>query len=117
MARLANSALLDRILLPLIGQFESLCFKITPCGVFAVRQRQMPMHNYTLLGLAKRDASAEIQSSLGVSGVDLIAMVVSDSGLANAEPKWWNASPIGCMLIGLQPRGGWQVMLTPALNS
>ncbi|KAK3385622.1 hypothetical protein B0H63DRAFT_494532 [Podospora didyma] len=47
---------------------------------------------------------------LGLSGVDLIAMVVSDSGLANCEPKWWNASPTGCMLIGLQPRGGWQII-------
>ncbi|KAK4111015.1 hypothetical protein N656DRAFT_676678, partial [Canariomyces notabilis] len=48
------------------------------------------------------------QSSLGLSGVDLIAMVVSDSGLANCQPQWWNGSPTGCMLIGLQPRGGWQ---------
>ncbi len=55
------------------------------------------------------DASQEIQSSLGISGVDLIAMVVSDAGLANEEPKWWNASPFGCVLIGMQPRGGWQV--------
>jgi hypothetical protein len=55
------------------------------------------------------DASQQIQSSLGISNVDLIAMVVSDSGLANSEPKWWNASPFGCFLIGLQPRGGWQV--------
>lgn len=37
-------------------------------------------------------------------------MVVSDSGLASTEPQWWNASPLGCFLIGLQPRGGWQVM-------
>ena len=44
------------------------------------------------------------------AGVDLIAMVVSDSGLASAEPEWWNASPLGCFLIGLQPRGGWQIM-------
>ncbi|KEY63904.1 hypothetical protein S7711_11583 [Stachybotrys chartarum IBT 7711] len=51
----------------------------------------------------------DIQSSLGLSNVDLLAMVLSDSGLANAEPQWWNASPLGCFLIGLQPRGGWQV--------
>lgn len=57
------------------------------------------------------ETAPDVQSSLGLSGVDLIAMVVSDSGLANCEPKWWNASPTGCMLIGLQPRGGWQVRL------
>ena len=51
-----------------------------------------------------------IESTLGLSGVDLIAMLVSDSGLASCEPKWWNASPNGCMLIGLQPRGGWQIV-------
>lgn len=45
-----------------------------------------------------------------VASVDLIAMVVSDAGLASTEPQWWNASPIGCVLLGLQPRGGWQVM-------
>lgn len=37
-------------------------------------------------------------------------MVVSDAGLASTEPQWWNASPLGCILLGLQPRGGWQVM-------
>jgi hypothetical protein len=47
---------------------------------------------------------------LTTAGVDLIAMVVSDSGLASAEPQWWNASALGCFLIGLQPRGGWQIM-------
>ncbi|GAB1319689.1 hypothetical protein MFIFM68171_09899 [Madurella fahalii] len=63
--------------------------------------------NDTLPASAK---APDVQSSLGLSGVDLIAMVVSDSGLANCEPKWWNASPTGCMLIGLQPRGGWQIL-------
>jgi len=24
--------------------------------------------------------------------------------------NWWNSSILGCVLIGLQPRGGWQVM-------
>jgi hypothetical protein len=37
-------------------------------------------------------------------------MVVSDSGLAAEEPKWYNCSPLGVLLIGIQPRGGWQVM-------
>lgn len=37
-------------------------------------------------------------------------MVVSDAGLASTEPEWWNSSPIACMLIAVQPRGGWQVM-------
>jgi hypothetical protein len=37
-------------------------------------------------------------------------MVVSDSGLASADPEWWNSSILGCVLIGLQPRGGWQIM-------
>ena len=55
----------------------------------------------------KRDTQEDLQQSLGLGGVDLVAMVVSDSGLANEEPKWWNASPLGCILIGLQPRGGW----------
>jgi hypothetical protein len=60
--------------------------------------------------LGRREEEKEdLQSSLGLSSVDLMAMVLSDSGLANAEPKWWNASPMGCFLIGLQPRGGWQV--------
>ena len=45
-----------------------------------------------------------------MASVDLIAMVVSDAGLASTEPKWWNASPMGCMLLGAQPRGGWQVL-------
>ncbi|KAI6777848.1 uncharacterized protein J7T54_000557 [Emericellopsis cladophorae] len=55
-------------------------------------------------------ADESLQSSLGLSNIDLLAMVLSDSGLANAEPQWWNASPLGCFLIGLQPRGGWQIM-------
>jgi len=37
-------------------------------------------------------------------------MLVSDSGLASNDPQWWNSSVQGCILIGLQPRGGWQVM-------
>jgi len=45
-----------------------------------------------------------------VASVDLMAMVVSDAGLASTEPEWWNGSPLGCMLIAVQPRGGWQVM-------
>ena len=59
--------------------------------------------------LTKRDSTEGIQANIGLTGVDLLAMVVSDSGLANAEPQWWNASPLGCVLIGMQPRGGWQV--------
>lgn len=45
-----------------------------------------------------------------MASVDLMAMVVSDAGLASTEPEWWNGSPLGCMLIAVQPRGGWQVM-------
>ena len=37
-------------------------------------------------------------------------MLVSDSGLASNDPQWWNCSVKGCILIGLQPRGGWQIM-------
>ena len=48
--------------------------------------------------------------TLNVGSVDLIAMVVSDAGLASTEPQWWNSSPLGCVLLGTQPRGGWQVM-------
>src|SRR5947199_1851274 len=47
---------------------------------------------------------------LTVSSVDLIAMIVSDTGLSAAEPQWWNASPLGCLLIAAQPRGGWQIL-------
>jgi hypothetical protein len=57
----------------------------------------------------REEGKEDLQSSLGLSSVDLMAMVLSDSGLANAQPQWWNASPLGCFLIGLQPRGGWQV--------
>ena len=59
--------------------------------------------------LTKREYTDGVQVNIGITGVDLLAMVVSDSGLANAEPQWWNASPLGCILIGMQPRGGWQV--------
>lgn len=37
-------------------------------------------------------------------------MLVSDAGLSAIKPQWWNASPLGCILIGLQPRDGWQIM-------
>jgi hypothetical protein len=47
---------------------------------------------------------------LSATSVDLVAMVVSDSGLASADPEWWNSSIFGCVLMGLQPRGGWQIM-------
>jgi hypothetical protein len=50
------------------------------------------------------------RGGLTPGGVDLIAMIVSDSGLASTEPQWWNCSTKGCVYIGLQPRGGWQVM-------
>lgn len=50
------------------------------------------------------------QGGLNVASVDLIAMVVSDAGLASTSPEWWNCSPFGCILIGLQPRGGWQII-------
>ena len=51
-----------------------------------------------------------IRKGLSATSVDLIAMVVSDSGLASANPEWWNSSIMGCILIGLQPRGGWQII-------
>ena len=47
---------------------------------------------------------------LSSTSVGLVAMLVSDSGLASANPEWWNSSILGCVLIGLQPRGGWQIM-------
>jgi len=37
-------------------------------------------------------------------------MVVSDAGISSSKPEWWNASPSGCLLISLQPRGGWQIL-------
>ena len=55
-------------------------------------------------------ASPAWHGTLGPAGVDLIAMLVSDSGLASNDPQWWNCSVNACILIGLQPRGGWQVM-------
>ncbi|KAF3934466.1 hypothetical protein ABW19_dt0202116 [Dactylella cylindrospora] len=54
--------------------------------------------------------SPEWTESLNVNSVQLIAMLVSDAGLAGDEPEWWNASPLGCLLIGIQPRGGWQIL-------
>jgi hypothetical protein len=47
---------------------------------------------------------------LNVGSVDLIAMVISDSGLESSKAEWWNASALQCVLIGLQPRGGWQIL-------
>ncbi|EDR16171.1 uncharacterized protein LACBIDRAFT_301987 [Laccaria bicolor S238N-H82] len=55
-------------------------------------------------------AAGAWRGGLTPGGVDLIAMIVSDSGLASTEPQWWNCSTKGCVFIGLQPRGGWQVM-------
>jgi hypothetical protein len=60
---------------------------------------------------AALDDNGKIWSGpISTTSVDLIAMVVSDAGLASADPEWWNSSIWGCILIGLQPRGGWQVM-------
>lgn len=56
------------------------------------------------------DGAALWHGNLSVTSVDLLAMIVSDAGLSSADPEWCNASPRGCFLIGLQPRGGWQVM-------
>ncbi|OQU98471.1 hypothetical protein CLAIMM_04256 [Cladophialophora immunda] len=64
-------------------------------------------------GLRRRSGAYDShvwKGGLNVASVDLIAMLVSDAGLSNLEPQWWNASPSGCFLIGLQPRGGWQIM-------
>lgn len=60
--------------------------------------------------LADQNHQPAVSGGFNVTSVDLIAMVVSDAGLASTEPQWWNASPLGCILLGLQPRGGWQVM-------
>jgi hypothetical protein len=49
-------------------------------------------------------------SGFDLIGISLIAMVLSDAGLTSTEPTWCNASPLGCFLIGLQPRGGWQIL-------
>ncbi|KDR77899.1 hypothetical protein GALMADRAFT_1293165 [Galerina marginata CBS 339.88] len=68
----------------------------------------------TVKPLAERVANPAVsgawQGGLTPGGVDLIAMIVSDSGLASTQPQWWNSSIKGCVFIGLQPRGGWQVM-------
>ncbi|PPQ69952.1 hypothetical protein CVT26_013288 [Gymnopilus dilepis] len=60
--------------------------------------------------VTKPAATGAWQGGLTPTGVDLIAMIVSDSGLASTQPQWWNSSIKGCVFIGLQPRGGWQVM-------
>jgi hypothetical protein len=62
------------------------------------------------LAAAQPYIKESLQGGLTPTGLDLIAMIVSDAGLASSEPQWWNASVPGCILIGLQPRGGWQVM-------
>jgi hypothetical protein len=61
---------------------------------------------------AETELNAGFQIASGVQGIglDLIALIVSDAGIASEKPEWWNASPRGCILLGLQPRGGWQVM-------
>jgi hypothetical protein len=43
------------------------------------------------------------------SYICIFAMLLSDAGLSSAEPKWFNASPRACVLIGMQPRGARQV--------
>jgi hypothetical protein len=40
-----------------------------------------------------------------ISLFSILAIFASDPGLASSHPKWWNASPNGCVLIGLHPRG------------
>jgi hypothetical protein len=71
---------------------------------------QTQVLNATTSNAATPGHNAGAFRGVSVSSVDLIAMIVSDSGLQNAEPQWWNASPLGCILIGVQPRGGWQVI-------
>ena len=66
------------------------------------------MHTVTTSGGAFHHN--EWSNTFNVGSVDLIAMVVSDAGLASTEPVWCNASALGCILLGSQPRGGWQVM-------
>ncbi|CCX30344.1 hypothetical protein FPQ18DRAFT_398856 [Pyronema domesticum] len=66
--------------------------------------------NQTSGSLGNATGPGSWQGGMSVAGVGVIAMVVSDSGLASTEPQWWNASPLGCILIGLQPRGGWQIL-------
>jgi hypothetical protein len=56
------------------------------------------------------DSNGRVWSGPFSTSVNFIAMVVSDAGLASADPEWWNSSILGCILIGLQPRGCWQVM-------
>ncbi|EWC43653.1 hypothetical protein DRE_01540 [Drechslerella stenobrocha 248] len=59
---------------------------------------------------AKKPGSPEWTESLNANSVQLIAMLVSDAGIAADQPQWWNGSPLGCLLIGVQPRGGWQIL-------
>ncbi|KAF3904467.1 hypothetical protein AA313_de0200421 [Arthrobotrys entomopaga] len=67
--------------------------------------------NSTSKGTSKFPAPGSPQwtDSLNANSVQLIAMLVSDAGIAAEQPQWWNAAPLGCLLIGIQPRGGWQI--------
>ncbi|KAK6340072.1 hypothetical protein TWF730_001845 [Orbilia blumenaviensis] len=67
--------------------------------------------NSTSLGPAIPDTdSPQWTESLNANSVQLVAMLVSDAGIAADQPQWWNSAPLGCLLIGIQPRGGWQIM-------
>ncbi|RVD87084.1 uncharacterized protein DFL_005331 [Arthrobotrys flagrans] len=67
--------------------------------------------NSTSLGPAIRDTdSPQWTESLNANSVQLLAMLVSDAGIAADQPQWWNSAPLGCLLIGIQPRGSWQIM-------
>ncbi|KAK6522970.1 hypothetical protein TWF281_002397 [Arthrobotrys megalospora] len=69
--------------------------------------------NSTSLGKAILDGNPDTPQwteSLNANSVQLVAMLVSDAGIAADQPQWWNSAPLGCLLIGIQPRGGWQIM-------
>ncbi|KAK6519948.1 hypothetical protein TWF506_000242 [Arthrobotrys conoides] len=67
--------------------------------------------NSTSLGPAILNTdSPQWTESLNANSVQLVAMLVSDAGIAADQPQWWNSAPLGCLLIGIQPRGGWQIM-------
>ena len=50
------------------------------------------------------DTAVQFSNSVRGIGLDLIDLIVSDTGLASTSPTWWNGSPRGCLLLGLQPQ-------------
>jgi len=71
---------------------------------------------FVLLSIGATSASPSVENTLSLppSGfgpihMSLLLMLIGDPSLSSNTPQWWNASPIGCIFIGLHPRGAWQI--------